>query len=157
MRKNMTKQTSKMIAFSSVAALAAGLSGCCWVAKFCRDKIIIINQPQNQTVHISSNASFSVLAVKGPPYSTNGLSYQWQFNGAQLSRNLFWTNVPGATNSSFTIPSAQITNVAFYRVLLSGSSHVISDPASLQVFTVDRITSTITVYGTPVVSSSHGT
>ena len=149
----MTKHISRIIAFLAIAGLAAGLTGCCSMLKYCKDQILIINQPESQTVRIGSNVTFSVFAVKGPPWTTNGLSYQWQFNGTLLSGNLYWTNLTilGATNSSITITNAQIANVGFYRVLVSGSPTVPSEPASLQVFTAT--TGAVTVFGTPVATT----
>ena len=52
-----------------------------------------------------NNAMFSVLAVKAPPFTTNGVSYQWQKNPVQLNGNLYWTNIPGATSSTLSIPN----------------------------------------------------
>jgi len=107
---------------------------------------------------MDSNAMFSVFAVKGgPPYTTNGLSYQWQSNAVQLSGNLYWTNMPGETNSTLAITHANTNNVGYYRVLVSGSPTATSDPASLQVMDVSRLsTGVITVFGTPIVKSGSG-
>jgi hypothetical protein len=112
-----------------------------------------VTQPESQTVAVGSSATFSVLAVKGPPYTTIGLSYQWQSNRTPdisiTSSN--WTNISGASNSFFTIPSAHPNDVGFYRVVVSGSDPVTSDAASAEVFTTSG--GNITVYGAPVVSS----
>ena len=99
----MKKPSSRIIVFATLAGIIIGLSGCCCL-KFCKNKVIIITQPQSQTVKQGSNVTFSVFAVKGgPPWTTNGLTYQWQVNTQILDGNLHWTNLVGATNPSITI------------------------------------------------------
>lgn len=151
----MTTQLSRRFTLAALLALITGLTGCCSWYRHCH-QVLIINQPQSQTVQIGSTVTFSVMAVKGPPYSTNGVSYQWQVNKTLLSGNLYWTNLSGvvATNSSVTIPNAQITDVGFYRVLVSGSPKIPSDPADLQVFSTTA--GGTTVYGTPFASTGKG-
>ena len=57
--------------------------------------------------------------------STNGLSYQWQFDG---------TNIAGATNASLTLTNVQITNDGVYTVVVSdGDASVTSSNAVLTV------------------------
>lgn len=63
--------------------------------------------PQSQIVVAGTNTSFTVVAGGTPP-----LSYQWQFNGA---------NVAGATNSSLAISNAQPANGGNYIVVVTNA------------------------------------
>jgi beta-glucanase (GH16 family) len=65
----------------------------------------ITNQPASQTVGVGGSASFSVGAVGTPP-----LTYQWQFNG---------TNISGATTNPFTRGSVQSSDAGNYSVVVS--------------------------------------
>jgi hypothetical protein len=67
----------------------------------------ILTQPSNQVVTLGGSTGFSVTATG------TGLTYQWQFNGG---------NIAGATNSSYAIPSAQMTNVGTYSVAVTNSA-----------------------------------
>jgi hypothetical protein len=116
--------------------------------------VYMIKQPDSQTVLLGSNAMFSVLAAQAPPVTTNGISYQWQINPVQLNGNLYWTNIPGATNSTLVIANAGTNDVGYYRaVAQAGGSTVTSDPVPL----VLCIQGSLTVIGTPVVSNPPGT
>jgi uncharacterized repeat protein (TIGR03803 family) len=80
----------------------------------------ITTQPQSQTVTVGANVQFSVTA-SGKPTPT----YQWYFNDATIG---------GATNSSFSLTSAQSTNAGNYIVTVSNSSgSVTSNTATLTV------------------------
>ncbi len=67
----------------------------------------ITTQPQPQTVTQGQNASFTVTAA-----GTGTLAYQWQFNNAAIS---------GATATSYTVTSAQTTNVGSYSVIVTNN------------------------------------
>jgi hypothetical protein len=67
----------------------------------------IAQQPQSQILPTGSTATFTVY-----PAGTNAVSYQWQFNG---------TDITGATSSDFTITNAAPENAGNYSVLLSNS------------------------------------
>jgi hypothetical protein len=78
----------------------------------------ILTQPQSQTVSIGVPATFSVTASGTPP-----LVYQWRFGGQAIS---------GATDSSFAIASAQITNQGSYSVLVTNTyGAIVSSNAAL--------------------------
>ncbi len=62
-------------------------------------------QPQSMVVNAYNNATLSVTATGTAP-----LSYQWYFNG---------TNIPGATQSNFTIANVVQTNLGTYDVVVS--------------------------------------
>ena len=74
----------------------------------------LINQPPtNQTVNLESPVTF-VVGASG----AGTLSYQWQFRpiGVTNSSSIF-----GATNTSYFIPSAELTNGGYYSVIVSNS------------------------------------
>src|SRR6266496_6096508 len=81
----------------------------------------IYGPPLRQAVLASSNATFVVSAGPSP------LTYQWRFNGNDLSP---------ATSSTFTITNVQPANTGNYTVVLSNSSGAItSSAASLSIVT----------------------
>ena len=63
-------------------------------------------QPVSRSILLNSPASFYVLAAGSQ------LSYQWQLNG---------TNIPGSTNFTCTIQSAQALDAGSYRVVLANA------------------------------------
>jgi hypothetical protein len=65
----------------------------------------ILYQPGDQTVYEGQSATFTA-TVQGDPAPT----YQWNFNG---------TDIPGATDSSFTLNSAQTTDAGSYALTVS--------------------------------------
>jgi beta-lactamase superfamily II metal-dependent hydrolase len=80
----------------------------------------ISTQPASQTVVQGSAATFSVVAS-----GTGTLTYQWRFNGA---------NISGATTSSYTRSNAQTTHQGNYSVVVANSAgSVTSANASLTV------------------------
>ena len=80
----------------------------------------IIGQPQNRIVAPSESASFSVVAA-----DTRLLSYQWRFNG---------TNISGATNDAVVRQNVSTNNEGEYRVVLTNpSGSVTSAPALLMI------------------------
>jgi hypothetical protein len=85
----------------------------------------VITPPQNHTVVVSNIASFSVVAGGSAP-----LTYQWYFNTNTI--------LPGATNTSFSIASAQTTDAGGYSVVISNS-----------VGSVTSVVATLNVLGLP--------
>lgn len=82
---------------------------------------VILIAPQSLTVSNGTTAVFSVSAAGSTP-----LTYQWQFNGADL---------PGATSRTLIIPSATSTTAGSYRVRVSNPyGTVTSAAASLTVY-----------------------
>jgi hypothetical protein len=69
------------------------------------DPAMITNQPASQTVVVGSNVTFTV-GVSG--YTP--LSYQWRFNGG---------NISGATASSYTKNNVQTTSTGSYSVVVT--------------------------------------
>src|SRR5205823_372476 len=79
----------------------------------------ITTQPASQTVAQGANATFSVVATG------TGLTYQWTFNGA---------NISGATTSSYTKSNAQAADQGNYAVVVTNAGgSVTSANASLTV------------------------
>jgi len=68
-------------------------------------KPVITSQPTNQTVTVGGTATFSVTAT-----GTTPLSYQWSLNT---------TNITGATNTTLTLNSVQITDAGVYMVTVT--------------------------------------
>src|SRR5256885_6387555 len=71
----------------------------------------IYGQPLSQAVLPGSNATF-VVSAAAPP-----LMYQWRFGGS---------NVPGATNSAFSVPNVQPANTSAYSVIISNLSGAVT-------------------------------
>lgn len=88
--------------------------------------------PQDQTVLQGQSTTFTVSATG------SNLSYQWQYstNGSSF------TDISGATNSSYTISNAQPSDAGYYRVVVSGDCGTASSTAQL---TVTPITLTVNV------------
>lgn len=91
----------------------------------------INTQPQPQTVCSGVSVSFSVNAVG------TGLGYQWQVS---TDGGLTWNNIPGATASTLTIPTAaQSMDGTRYRVQISSTCSpgvpTTSNAVTLNVFT----------------------
>ncbi|PYX62644.1 MAG: hypothetical protein DMG78_32915, partial [Acidobacteria bacterium] len=84
------------------------------------DPVTITAQPASTNVAPNTPVTFTVVASGSPP-----LQYQWRQNGA---------NLPGRTNSTLSIPNAQLTDGGTYTVVvLNEVGSVISDPAQLTV------------------------
>src|SRR6185436_21008943 len=80
----------------------------------------ILAQPEERTVHPYESVTFTVWASSSTP-----TTYQWRFNG---------TNIPGATNSVFTIPNVQPSDAGNYAVVVTDSvGPLLSDLARLTV------------------------
>ncbi len=77
----------------------------------------ISTQPNGLFVAAGSNATFSVVATGSAP-----LSYQWRFNGA---------NVSGATQSSYTRTNAQTANAGSYTVVVTNTGGAITSSVAV--------------------------
>jgi hypothetical protein len=94
------------------------------------DNIILVNclptaitsQPASQSVLPGTNVTFSVSATGSEP-----LSYQWRLNG---------NNIPGATNSTYSISTVQPTDGGSYDVLVANPGGAVASLiATLKVTT----------------------
>jgi hypothetical protein len=84
-------------------------------------------QPTGQTVAPGAVVALSVTARAGG--SAAGLNYQWFQDGVPIG---------AATNSTYTIPSVQSTNVGTYTVRITqGTRSVLSQPAVVQISVTD--------------------
>ncbi|TAK93365.1 MAG: hypothetical protein EPO07_18240, partial [Verrucomicrobia bacterium] len=95
----------------------------------------ITTQPQNQTVTVSNNATFAVIAAGTAP-----LSYRWYFN----------TNTPlaNATNASLTITNATTNNAGGYLVIVTNNfGSVTSVVATLTVNAISSNTPNFGLFG----------
>ena len=89
--------------------------------------VTITVPPQSQIVKAGATVSFSVTAT-----GTGQLSYQWRFNGA---------NITGATSSTMALNSVGAGNNGAYSVVVwNAINSVVSAPASLAVLAVDTTT-----------------
>ena len=68
----------------------------------------INTQPQDQSIFVGQNATFTVVASGSTP-----LSYQWYYNNDTLITN--------ATSSSLTITNAQVTDTGGYSVIVTNA------------------------------------
>ena len=86
----------------------------------------ITQQPANQSIVAGDTASFAVLASGSSP-----LSYQWQKNTANLSNGGHYS---GCTTSTMTVTSADSTDAATYRCVVTNTyGSATSSPATLAV------------------------
>jgi uncharacterized protein (DUF1800 family) len=84
----------------------------------------IVTPPQNQAVAIGANASFSATATG------NSLTYQWQFNG---------TNLSGATSATLALNNVQPAQAGIYTVVVSSGSNSTTASAVLGVTTTSKL------------------
>ncbi|MBL7747458.1 MAG: HYR domain-containing protein, partial [Chitinophagaceae bacterium] len=116
---------------TATATDACGNSSTCTFTITVRDAQLptITAQPQNRTVCAGQNATFSVTAITAP--SAGGpIAYQWQ-----QANGTVWTNIPGATASTYTVNSVTLSmNTNTFRCVLTGLCTVVnSNPATLFV------------------------
>lgn len=136
------KKPSLFIAYSLLAGLMVALTGCCTTRKPCKpcgpcQNVIFSVQPEDQVVAVSSNATFTVLAVQQPPY-TNSISYQWQKNlTTEISPgSTNWVDMAGEIFPSLTITNVQTNNIGHYRARLSNLPDCYSQPAALMTYSL---------------------
>lgn len=114
---------------SEIAALyASGSQGKCKGT----NGISIVTQPHSQKVALASNVVLNVSASGPAP-----LSYQWLFNGTNLSNG---PQVGGVTTSALSITAAQFTNTGNYSVIITNpAGSLTSSAAVLTVLEPDLI------------------
>ncbi len=82
----------------------------------------ILTQPEPQSVVTGSSVTFTTVVSGTPPFA-----YQWRRNGSSL---------PGATQSTLTLPNVQLSAAGSYTVTVSNAAgSVTSDSAQLTVTT----------------------
>ena len=93
----------------------------------------MVTQPASQTALLGGSIVFAPIAAGSLP-----LSYQWAFNG---------TNLLGATNASFPVSSATLTNAGAYSVLITNLYGVVtSQSATLTVAYITQPPTNQTMY-----------
>ncbi len=95
-------QTTIPAGLDGVTAIAAG-----WYHTAALLGPLITSQPLAQTFTVGGGITLSVAAIG------TGLTYQWQFNG---------TNISGATNPTLNLTSLTSADAGTYRVLVSSSA-----------------------------------
>ena len=153
-----TDGTGKKALFQVPFGIAVDSSGVVYVADTQNQTIrravsaalLISIQPVSQVAIAGGSATFSVTAT-----SPTTMSYQWQFNG---------TNISGATASSYTVGNVQPANVGTYDVVItnSGGSSATSSGATLTIAnitppTVTNPASQVVNAGTTVTFSASAT
>ena len=90
------------------------------------DRVTIIAQPRSTSVLPGTNVTFSVTALSPLP-----VTYQWQFNGANLVNG---GSVSGATTTNLSLTNVQLAHNGAYTVVATDAIHsVTSQPAALTV------------------------
>jgi hypothetical protein len=101
----------------------------------------IAQEPSRLSLISGAQAVFTVSASGTAP-----LSYQWQFNGANLANG---GRIAGATTNLLTLTSAQTTDAGSYRVIVSNNSGSVT--SQVAVLTVTAGAPSITEPPTPQV------
>src|ERR1039458_8816841 len=71
--------------------------------------VVILQDPVSEFLAVGQPANFSVAASGSPP-----LYYQWRTNSIAI---------PGATNSTYALPSAQLSDAASYDMVITNSTN----------------------------------
>lgn len=118
--------------YSVLVSNAAGSTNAVWLVTVVgTNGLQIIQQPTNQYQIAGGSVTFVSSAV-----STNGVTYQWQFNG---------TNIAGATFANLTLPNVEVAQQGTYDVVVSDSVHTLtSSNASFVLVTAPTIISLTT-------------
>ena len=120
-------------------SLATVVSGCCAnhsLALGLPLPPVITSQPASQTVMAGTPVSFSVAVCAVGP-----LAYQWEFNG---------TNLLSATNASYALASAALSDAGSYAVVVTGTyGTTVSTTATLTVTNPPPVMATVTVTANP--------
>ncbi len=99
----------------------------------------ISQPPQNVTVLVGQTTTFTLQSTGSSP-----LSYQWQSKAAGASS---FSNIPGATSSSYTTPAAQVSdNGTQFQCVVSNNAGIVS--SGIAIMTVQPIFVTAKKLGT---------
>lgn len=80
---------------------------------------VVLVPPADQTIYVGQNATFTIVASGAPQPR-----YQWRFGG---------TDLPSATNSSYTVSSAAVGNSGVYSVVVTNTLGRLTNQATLTV------------------------
>ncbi len=100
----------------------------------------ITTQPTNQSASVGAFVTLNATATGTPP-----LSFQWQFNGTNLTNGFFVAGASSTgvtTNSTLTIYPAQTTNSGNYTVIVTNYAGSVT--SSIAVLTVTNIATVLT-------------
>jgi uncharacterized delta-60 repeat protein/uncharacterized repeat protein (TIGR02543 family) len=100
----------------------------------------ILVHPQSRIVAAGSDVTFSVVASGGAP-----LTHQWLFNG---------TNIAGATQSAYTLSSAQGSNAGSYSVVVTNGVGSVTSWEAVLTVVEGLFTLTVNVAGNGSVAKS---
>ena len=84
----------------------------------------IVTQPLSGIV-LPGNAFTTAVTVNG---STDALTYQWQFNGANLSDN---GRITGSLSNALTITNAQLSDVGSYQVVVTNAYGAVTSSVAM--------------------------
>lgn len=132
-QSNVRHKSELLVAMDVVAATSGDAADDATVVD---RTITITTQPADQSVTEPGTATFTVVATVSP---STTITYQWQ--KAESDAPTTWSNIGGATNSSYTTgatavaPGAGDTDGDLYRVVVSadGATSVTSSAATLTV------------------------
>jgi alpha-tubulin suppressor-like RCC1 family protein len=109
-------------------SLGSVTSNPCVLTVYAETNLIIRTQPATRAVTTGNSTTFSLLATSIEP-----IGYQWRKNGV---------SIPGATSSSYTIPSVSATDAGTYSCIVSDYDELfLSSGATLTVQVPPAITS----------------
>ena len=107
---------NRALSSNEVATIyAAGAAGMCFGPP------VITQQPASTNVAAGDPATFAVTAAGALP-----LAYQWQFNT---------TNLPNATNASFSLQPSALSDSGGYRVIVSNSAGAVTSQVATLIVT----------------------
>ena len=110
---------------------------------------VITSQPVSQTAWVASTASFSVAAAGGSSFT-----YAWQ----ATNNTSGFTNIPGATSSTLSIPGVTTNNALTYRVIATDTAgSITSSVVSLSVISQELIDVAVSQGGTQSGAALLGT
>ena len=89
---------------------SGGPAACCWLSACTFPEIK--TQPANLVTCIGKPATFAIATTGAEPFS-----YQWRFHGTNAANPP--VDIPGATNTSYTINSVVATNAGYYSVVFA--------------------------------------
>jgi hypothetical protein len=93
---------------------------------------LIVAPPADQTVHFGQSAQFASTAI-----GTGPLTFQWQFNGSNLTDN---ARISGSQSSTLTIAGAQLSDAGTYLLVVTNVFSATSAGAVLTVLVPPLIT-----------------
>lgn len=113
--KIVNAKASDAGAYSVVVSNVAGMTTSATAQLIVLVPPVIISHPQSQTVQIGASVTFKVI-------DSGGIYYQWKKNGI---------NIPGATNSSYSISSVKLEDAGYYSVVVSNAGGSVTSQSAL--------------------------